>query len=59
LLELAESPCRLFELVRRAVEERIGRVEKVKLYKAYVDPLTLELLIEYIVEFEHGELSAK
>jgi len=59
LLELAESPYRLFELVRKAVEERIGRVEKVKLYKTYIDPATLELLIEYIMRFEHRELSAK
>jgi len=59
LLELAESLYRLFELVRGAVEERIGRVEKVKLYKAYIDLATLELLIEYIVGFEHRELSAK
>jgi len=59
LLELAESPYKLFELVRGAVEERVGRVEKVKLYRIYIDPATLELLIEYIVEFEHGELSVK
>jgi len=59
LLELTESPYRLFELVRGVVEERIGRVERVKLYKAYIDPATLELLIEYIVEFERGELSIK
>jgi len=59
LLELAESPHRLFELVRGAVEERIGRVERVKLYRVYLDPATLELLIEYVVEFEHGELSVK
>jgi len=59
LLELAESPYRLFELVREAVEERIGRVERVKLYRVYMDPSTLELLIEYIVEFEHGEISVK
>jgi len=48
LLELAESPYRLFELVRGAVEERAGRVERVKLYRVHLDPLTLELLIEYI-----------
>jgi len=59
LLELAESPYKLFELVRGAVEERVGRVEGIKLYRIYLDPATLELLIEYIVEFEHGELSAK
>jgi len=59
LLELAETPYKLFELVRGAIEERIGRVERVKLYKTYIDPSTLELLIEYIVEFEHGELSVK
>jgi len=34
-------------------------VERVKLYRVYLDPATLELLIEYIVEFEHGELSVK
>jgi len=59
LPELAESPYRLFELVRGVVEERVGRVERVKLYKTYIDSATLELLIEYIVEFEHGELSIK
>jgi len=59
LLELSESPYKLFELVRGAVEERVGRVERVELYKTYIDPATLELLIEYIVEFEHGELSIK
>jgi len=59
LLELAESPYKLFELVRGAVEERIGRVERVKLYRVYVDMSTLELLIEYIVEFELGEISIK
>jgi len=50
LLELAESPYRLFELVRGAVEERIGRVKKVKLYRIYLDPSTLELIIKYMVE---------
>jgi len=59
LLELAESPYRLFKLARGAVEERIGRVEKVKLYRVYMDPATLKLLIEYIVGFGHGELSVK
>jgi len=59
LLGLAESPYRLFELVRGIIEGRIGRAEGVKLYGVYVDPSTLELLIEYIVGFEHGELSAR
>jgi len=53
------SPYKLFELVRGAVEERVGRVGRVKLYRIHIDPSTLELLIEYIVEFEHRELSVK
>jgi len=46
LLELAESPYRLFELVRGAVEESVGRVERVKPYRVHLDLSTLELLIE-------------
>jgi len=49
LLELAESLIQAIRASRGAVEERIGRVERVKLYKAYLDPATLELLIEYRV----------
>jgi len=59
LLELVESPYRLFELIRGIVEECIGRLERVKPYRVYLDLTTLKPLTEYMVHFGHGELSIK
>jgi len=56
---LASEPEKLFELIREEVEWMEGKVKGARLLDTYRDPLTSELLVEYIVEVPNGELSVK
>ena len=57
-----ENPLELFEIVREKLVDdvkEIRTVRDVKVYNTYFDPSNLELLIEYLVECNEGEISIK
>ena len=60
LLELVEdNPLRLFEEVKDILTEYVKEIKHVKIYNTYFNPHGSELLIEYLVECELGEVSVK
>ena len=46
-------------MVEKLVEKHHKPVKNVRLYASYFDPRTMTAVIEYIVEFDTGTLSAK
>jgi len=59
-LELAESrPLELFRLVKRVVEGEVGQVKDVRVYRKYLDPRNLNIVVEYFVKCSLGEISVK
>jgi len=60
LFRLAEeNPLRLFEIIKEVLVDDIKEIRDVKVYDIYFNPSNFELLIEYIVECELGEISVK
>ena len=47
-----EDRMKPFKLVRKDVEEELGRILGVKLYGAYFNPEKMVAVIEYMVEFQ-------
>ena len=54
-----EDPLKLFGIVREILVNDIKEIRDVKVYDVYFNPSKFELLIEYIVECELGEISVK
>ena len=54
-----ENPLKLFEIVGETLVNDIKEIRDVKVYDIYFNPSNFELLIEYIVECELGEISVK
>ena len=60
LFELAEKdPLKLFESVREVLGDYIKEIKDVRVYDIYFDPSSLEVLVEYLVKCELGEVSVK
>lgn len=61
LVELTDKdPLQLFNnYVRYVIEEELGSISDVKMYDVYFNPRGFELLIEYIVKCDLGEVSVK
>jgi len=60
LLELAENkPLELFEEFRDILTNYVKEIKSVRIYDIYFDPNNFELLIEYMIECELGEISVK
>lgn len=60
LFKLAEeNPLELFGIVKEALADNIKEVKDVKIHDIYFDPSNSELLIEYLVRCELGEVSVK
>jgi hypothetical protein len=60
LFELAEkNPMELFNAIRHILDEYIKDIEDVRVYNVYFNTKTFELLIEYIIRCDLGEISAK
>ena len=61
LMELVDKdPLQLFNsYVRDVIEEEPGSINNVKVYDVYFDFRRLELLVEYIVKCDLGEISVK
>ena len=60
LFELAEkNPMELFNAIRDVLEEYIKDIKDVRIHNIYFNKKTFELLIEYIVRCNLGEISAK
>ena len=60
LLELAEKdPLKLLEIIKEALADHVKEIKDVKVYDIYFDPSNLDLLIEYLITCELGEVSAK
>jgi len=60
VLELAENkPLELFELVKDIIENEVGQVRDVNVYEKYFDPRNLDVVIEYFIRCNLGELSFK
>jgi hypothetical protein len=60
MLELAENrPLALFELVRGLVESEVGEISSVSVYRKYFDSETLDVVLEYLIRCNLGELSVK
>ena len=59
-LELAErDPRGLFNRVREFVEEEVGNIHNVRLYERYLDLSKMDVVVEYLVRCDIGELSVK
>jgi len=54
-----EDPIKLFNEVKEALESDLEGVEDVKVRDIYFNPKASELLIEYIVRCDLGEVSVK
>ena len=60
VLELAENkPLELFELVKDIIENEVGQVRDVNVYEKYFDPRNLDVVIEYFIRCDLGEVSVK
>jgi len=60
VLELAESrPLELFELVKDIIEDKVGKVYDAEVYEKYFDPKDLDIVIEYFIRYNLGEVSLK
>ena len=58
-LELADkNPLKLFDRIRDAVGD-LGRIKNVKVYHRFLDPRSFDIVIEYLVRCEAGEVSVK
>ena len=58
LFELVKKdPLELFNIVRKVLN--VGKIESIKVYDTYSDPQSNELLVEYIVRCEVGEIAVK
>jgi len=58
--ELAEkNPIELFNTIRDVLGEYIKDIKDVKVYDIYLNTKAFELLIEYIVRCDLGEISVK
>ena len=60
LFELAKkNPMELFNTIKDVLEEYIKVIKDVRVYDVYFDAKAFELLIEYIVKCDLGEISIK
>ncbi len=61
LVNLVDSnPLQLFNAyVKHVVEKDLKAIRNVKVYNIYFNPKYMELLIDYVVECELGEVSVK
>ena len=60
ILELAErNPLALFNTVKKHIEQELGDIKDVKVYKRYFNPERMDIVVEYFVECKMGEVSVK
>jgi len=60
LLRLARGdPLKLFDFVRDVVEDYVGVIRGVRIHDIYIDSYTNEVLVEFIVVCDNGEISIK
>jgi len=60
LLEIVEEdPLKLFEAIREVLASDIKEIRSVRVYDVYFNPSNSELLVEYLVKSELGEISVK
>jgi len=59
LRSINEDPYRLFEIIREVIEDYVGVVRDVRIHDIYIDSYTNEVLVEFIVVCDNGEISAK
>jgi len=58
-LELADkNPVKLFNRIRDVVGD-LGRIKNVKVYRRFLGPKGFDIVIEYLVRCEVGEVSVK
>jgi len=54
-----DDPLKLFDIVRDVVEDYVGGIRDVKIHDIYIDSYTSEVLVEFIVVCDNGEISVK
>ena len=60
LFRLAEeNPLGLFELIKGVLVDDIKEIRDVRVHNVYLNPSNFELLIEYLVKCNLGEVSVK
>ena len=60
LLEMAEKePLRIFNSIRKALTGIVKEIKIVRVHDTYFNPDTSELVIEYLIESDIGNISVK
>ena len=54
-----EDPMKLFEMIRSVVEDELGVIRDVRIYRSYFNPQNMTAVVEYIVKFKEGTVGVK
>ena len=54
-----KSPLEPFEMVRDVVEQFLGKIFDIRVHGSYFNPENITVVIEYMVEHEHGITGVK